>query len=237
MRGEVKMSIAQWGIKGTCILVLCCIASPVARGMIGIHGFKFRRYSFHEATAKGYGDAVERFLDRGTPVNKRNRYYKTALYYASRYGRSHVTQLLLRWGASVVGIGADPKETALHVAAGWNQPKVVKMLLQHDATLLERQDSQGQTALHRSCAQGHVKVVKILLGFGANPSQEDGAGQNAWTHGAHGPKKKWRQVIAALKESETQRRRVLNSVHKALSKFDLQDLSQMICLYADCQEH
>ena len=141
------MSIAQWGIKGTSILVLCCIASPVAWGMGN---------SFHEAVQSGYTGLVERFLRKGTSVNKRDRYDKTALYYASRYGEFGITHLLLQWGAAVVGVGADAKETALHVAAEWNQTKVVKMLLQYEGKLILQ-------IYHGHCKENCIHNYSIMI--------------------------------------------------------------------------
>ncbi|MEM7402700.1 MAG: ankyrin repeat domain-containing protein [Myxococcota bacterium] len=193
--------------------------------------------SLHSAASRGDTAWVFYFLKyEKKSVNERDTNGNTALYYASKNGNFYTTKLLLQWQAAVIGTGTDPQETALHEAAERNQHKIAELLLQHRPDLLDRKDGTGRTPLHHACALGHVNMVQILLGFGANPNIKDQKGNNAWTHAAHAPETTWHQVVEVLMESEQQRQHMRHEIQEALKQLGLQDLSSMLCQYANCSD-
>ena len=226
------------------VVLFCSVGSVTTWGMnLGTYGGTFLSwslesgaYDFTYMTTEENRCDGSRSCDIEMAVNQHDVHGNKALYHACRRGHLRKAELLLKQGAAVTGIGADLKRTALHEAVDCNHPnpKIVELLLAHDLGLLDKGDSTGQTALHKACLQGHVKIVNTLLGFGANPNIEDQAGDNAWSYATRGPEKTWHRVMTALKKSEKERLRLQKSIQEALAELGLQDLSPMICMYANC---
>ncbi len=124
------------------------------------------------AAGRAGPELVRILLDRGVPVNSRNRHGDTALHRAAQGGELETVGLLLERGA-------DPRiadrggATPLHRT---NRPAVAELLLEHGADINAR-DSSGCTPLHRAGFWGGSQLVEFLLERGADPNARDSEGR------------------------------------------------------------
>ena len=135
-------------------------------------------------------DEVQRRLDDAHPVNDREEYGRTPLYFASlgsacreNPADTQLIQMLLQNGAEVNSVSTEGN-TALH-AITWNQEEEPTRLLLEEEALLEQKDATGMTPLMR--AAGHndnPAVIRALLEAGANVLAEDNGRRTALLHAA-----------------------------------------------------
>ncbi len=84
-----------------------------------------------------------------------------SLRIASREGRTHELQTLLKSGADSNST-SDSGETALMLASRNCYPKAVEILLQHNADV-NAKDTDGRTALIFAASDSCAKVVELLV--------------------------------------------------------------------------
>ena len=145
-------------------------------------------------------DEVKRLVQEHCPsVNKKNKYNKTALYYACENGHTEVAQYLLLNGASV-HLGDIP----LTVAVRNKHMSVVQLLLTHGAhpdTLHEGYEPTNRCTLplHMAAAQGDCELVELLLEHGASVDVRDLGGNTPLHHAVehHQPVATLSQFVAA----------------------------------------
>lgn len=87
----------------------------------------------HSAASGGSAALVEMVLDRGLPVNARNRYQWTALHNAAWEGHRETVELLIEAGAEIDAVDAVGK-TALHHALDNGHTDIVDFLTQRGAS-------------------------------------------------------------------------------------------------------
>lgn len=85
----------------------------------------------------------------------------SALWLASRHGRTHLVEILAHRNADVDLIDTHER-TPLHIAAAYGHIKVVQCLLKH-RVVIDWADENGCTALARAAGRGYYDIVKLLL--------------------------------------------------------------------------
>jgi len=109
--------------------------------------------------------------------NITDKYGRTALMQASRYGHEDIVKMLL-------AAEADPNlaevtgDTALIVASREGHRDIVELLLNAGANP-NRANRDGDTALMRASWKGHTAIVELLLNARANPNLADADGETA----------------------------------------------------------
>eukprot|EP00953_Heterococcus_sp_UTEX-ZZ885_P034698 17945-Heterococcus_DN1.PRE.1 len=114
---------------------------------------------------------VQRWLDDGLFVDKRDNMQRTPLHQACWSGRLAVLRLLLGAYAEVDARDKD-QCTPLHYAATTDQVAIVQELLLRKADVNAR-DLKQETPLYKACMLGNPDVVECLLSAGADPSLQD----------------------------------------------------------------
>ena len=112
------------------------------------------------AAETGDLEGVREALAAGADVNARDKWGRTPLHQATRWGRVDVVRLLLDAGAE-----ADARtrwgDTPLHRAA-WNGcAEAVRLLLEHGADVGAK-DIRNRTPLDRARAEGHEEAAAVL---------------------------------------------------------------------------
>lgn len=119
-------------------------------------------------------EVIKKALDTKIPVNDRDSFGRTALYYAVESKRSDLIELLLNYGAERFLMdyqGRSPLSLAF--SAGYN------MIASLFGTDPDAADYLGETALHYAASFGQEKAVEALLALGADPSKKNVAGERA----------------------------------------------------------
>ncbi|MBN2583733.1 MAG: ankyrin repeat domain-containing protein [Planctomycetes bacterium] len=121
-------------------------------------------------------DVAQILLDRGTDVNCRNSWGKTALHEAvgNTIEYTGVVELLIQRGADI-DAQDDEGETPLHVAARQGTLIMCKLLIGNKANVMAT-DNLGRTPLHKAASEGNADVVEYLLANGAQVNAKDREG-------------------------------------------------------------
>ena len=97
-------------------------------------------------------------LQQKTKLDKGDKYGRTPLMLATRYGRNHVFSELLRRGADAL-VEDTSKNTALHYAAAYNRLDHVKLLLKHTKANPSAENVWRTTPLSVAMLKGHFSIV------------------------------------------------------------------------------
>lgn len=145
-----------------------------------------RKGRFLAAVRRNDVARVEKYLDKGFPVEFETLAGRNALIYAVIDGHREMAEMLIRRGANFSRqyyhylLGDGRNETLLHIAAELGRKEIVDLLLAHDKydhSLVNRMDSGRNTALHLAAARGHLDIVKTLLDHGFDPAQKGANGR------------------------------------------------------------
>ncbi len=131
------------------------------------------------AAEEGNEGKVLFFLEKGIPVDAKDKQGYTALMKAASNGQEKIVNLLIEKKACVNAITIFGT-TALMQAAWNGQMKIVKTLVENQADI-HMQGAGGWTALYFASlsGQGHPEVVRFLLDEGANPNIKDQIGMTS----------------------------------------------------------
>ncbi|HMZ57751.1 MAG TPA: ankyrin repeat domain-containing protein, partial [Leptospiraceae bacterium] len=126
-------------------------------------------------------ELVSFFLDRGFPVDQKNRSGKTGLHIASEKGFCEIAELLIQKGASVNAFEHKKDEkwpmlTPLHYASWKGNICIIKKLINNGAGLSFLSES-GFTPLHSAASAGKTSAAEVLLSAGADLLIEDRRGR------------------------------------------------------------
>eukprot|EP00903_Cladosiphon_okamuranus_P017568 g16182.t1 len=122
--------------------------------------------TLHIACMDGDIAAVQRWLDAGNFVDKRDGGDRTGLHQASWSGRTEVVVLLL--GAYAEVDARDKQQrTPLHLCSETGHEAVVKVLLDFKAEI-NAVDTKRETPLSKAARSGMVEVFEGLLAAGAD---------------------------------------------------------------------
>lgn len=129
----------------------------------------------HRACENGWGDTVEKLLDKGASVHARDRHGRLPIHYASESANVQVLSKLLAAGASP-GVSDDRGKTPVFYAAEDGSAAAVQALVAAGASVRAR-DATGRTPLHEASANNRGKVVAQLISLGAevNAAAHNGA--------------------------------------------------------------
>ncbi|MFH0823384.1 MAG: ankyrin repeat domain-containing protein [Pseudomonadota bacterium] len=122
-----------------------------------------------QAAISGDLKLVERYLDRGTPVDVRNKAGETALMWACRGGNAEMVGLLLKRGADV-NAGTKTGWTSLMMTYQYQPDRsdIADMLIRHGANVNMKEKQFGSTPLIAALTRGDIKSARHLLSRGAD---------------------------------------------------------------------
>ncbi|XP_020915725.1 ankyrin repeat and EF-hand domain-containing protein 1 [Exaiptasia diaphana] len=121
--------------------------------------------NINDAAKLGDLESLKAAFIKGTPVDQRDKYYKTPLMAACAHGNLDMAQFLLDLGAEVNGKD-NFKWTPLHHACHSGQLELVKLLLERGAEL-DAQTINGGTPIMRAIESSREDVVEFLIAKGA----------------------------------------------------------------------
>lgn len=105
-------------------------------------------------------------------MDEHDRYGKTALHYAPKWGPLETIDLLLDCGARIDAPDQRLGQTALHCAALMRSSgSGIKFLLRRGANISIK-DAQARTPLHLAGMEGNDDIYKLLLDNGADPDEK-----------------------------------------------------------------
>ena len=111
-------------------------------------------------------------------LNARDKYGRTALHLAAKYGRHNRITDLIRCGANT-SIADKCLATPLHYASGSGHTPVVDLLINTSESEVNLIDTHGMSALHYASMAGHSSACKRLTDANANSQICDTWGRTA----------------------------------------------------------
>jgi len=137
---------------------------------------KVKREFFLSLRSGDFKKAEELIASGKVPVDFRNKFSQTPLYYAADADSVEFANFLIEHGADV-NAKDNYGYTPLHLAAIYNRPKIAKLLIEHGAKVNEK-DNYGNTPLHYcGTTFGTAPVAKVLLENGADPTVKNNRGK------------------------------------------------------------
>lgn len=122
------------------------------------------------AAAAGHDELVEFLLERGAEID-RQRWSRSALYYAADENQPAVVATLIEHGSDVNQIVAHDRQV-IHVAAEAGHTKVIELLAAGGADV-DARTGDGGTALHDAAAHDHADAAAWLIDNGADLDAQD----------------------------------------------------------------
>ncbi|XP_064602461.1 ankyrin repeat and EF-hand domain-containing protein 1-like isoform X2 [Liolophura sinensis] len=132
--------------------------------------------NLNEAAKMGDFDSLKGALQRGTPIDTRDKYYKTPLMVAASSGNLDMVKFLLENGAKV-NTRDNFKWTPLHHGCHGGQLDVVQLLLDNGAEM-DATTMNGGTPIMRAIESSKLDVVQYLIQKGAKLQVENKKGDN-----------------------------------------------------------
>jgi len=130
---------------------------------------------FHETAKRDQVDKLQKLLSADENwLEKRDKYQRTPLHSAARYGAISAARFLLDRGADL-NVEDEKGNTPLHLASIFRHDEIVDLLIQHKADV-DLFNAQGQTPLHLASLYGNPESIKLLLVGGANINIRDAEG-------------------------------------------------------------
>jgi len=124
---------------------------------------------FHEASKRDQVKEMRKLLSKNQNwLEKRDRYQRTPLHSAARYGASSAAKFLLDRGAEV-GVKDESGNTPLHLSSIYGHHQIVDLLIRKGADF-GMANAQGLTPLYLAALYGNPQSIKLLLGFISLPS-------------------------------------------------------------------
>lgn len=145
---------------------------------IGEDLFAEKFEAFHDAAKRDDADELKNLLSKNSELlEKRDKYQRTALHSAARYGAFSAVQFLLEQGAHV-NAKDESGYTPLHLASLYQNDDVVNVLLAKKADYNEI-NGDGQSPLILASIYGNPESVRHLLENGADVNQTNNEGNTA----------------------------------------------------------
>jgi ankyrin repeat protein len=130
---------------------------------------------FHEASKRDQVKVMRELLSKNRNwLEKRDRYQRTPLHSAARYGASSAAKFLLDRGAEV-GVKDESGNTPLHLSSIYGHHQIVDLLIRKGADF-GIANAQGFTPLYLAALYGNPQSTKLLLAHGAETDTVDAEG-------------------------------------------------------------
>jgi ankyrin repeat protein len=131
--------------------------------------------AFHEAAKRNRVDTVREMLSKdGSLLGKRDRYQRTALHSAARFGAFSAANYLLEQGAAV-NVRDESGNTPLHLASIFHHDRIADLLIKHGADV-NTLNAEGQPPVHLASKYGNPENIRLLLASGASTDVRDADG-------------------------------------------------------------
>ncbi len=129
----------------------------------------------HEAAKEGNLRKIKNLLKKDPGLlEKKDKYKRTSLHWAGKFGLVEVTEYLLEENAQV-NVKDERGNTPAHLAAMYNNRDVLEILISRGTDLTEKNDD-GDTALHLASKFGSEDTVGLLLSAGAEKNLQNNMG-------------------------------------------------------------
>jgi ankyrin repeat protein len=130
---------------------------------------------FHEASKRDQVNKLQKLLSKNkTWLEKRDKYPRTPLHSAARYGAFSAVKFLLDQGADF-SVKEESGNTPLHLASIFRHVEIIDLLIQHKVDV-NRLNAQGQAPLSLAALYGNPESIKLLLASGAKINIRDADG-------------------------------------------------------------
>jgi len=124
---------------------------------------KKKALNIFEATSLGRLDRLQQCLADKTIVNLHSKDGFTALHFSCFFSQPEAARLLLKHGAAVDAVAANPMQVMpLHSAASARNLEAARLLLEHGAPVNARQHG-GWVPIHAAAQNGDRPMVDLLL--------------------------------------------------------------------------
>ncbi len=139
---------------------------------------------FHDAAKKDDLNKVRQLLSyKEELLEKTDKYKRTALHSAARYGAAAVSGYLIETGANL-NTGDENGDTPLHLASLYSQDEVVKLILKSNVDInasnvdINALNDDENTPLSLAVYYGNLKTVGLLLSNEADGSIQNNEGNS-----------------------------------------------------------
>jgi ankyrin repeat protein len=127
---------------------------------------------FHEAAKRDQVKILQELLTRDESwLEKSDKYQRTPLHSAARFGASSAVKFLLEKGADV-SVMDESGNTALHLASIFGHGDIVNLLIGQEAEV-DALNTEGQAPLHLASRYGNPECIKLLLSGEADSNIRD----------------------------------------------------------------
>jgi ankyrin repeat protein/SAM-dependent methyltransferase len=130
---------------------------------------------FHEAAKRDRVNKLQKLLSADENWReKRDKYQRTPLHSAARYGAFFAARFLLDRGADL-NVKDESGNTPKHLAAIFSHDDIIDLLIQHKADV-DMLNAQEQAPLHLASLYGNPESIKLLLAGGAKTNIRNAEG-------------------------------------------------------------
>jgi len=127
---------------------------------------------FHEAAKRDQADELQKVLAANMDwIEKKDKYQRTPLHSAARYGALKAASLLLEQGVDL-DVKDESGNTPLHLASISRHDEIIDLLIQHHADV-NTLNTQGLPPLYLASLYGNPESIKLLLAAGADINFRD----------------------------------------------------------------
>jgi ankyrin repeat protein len=129
----------------------------------------------HEAAKRDQVDRLQELLSTNKEwLEKRDKYQRTPLHSAARYGAFSTARFLLDRGGDV-NVKDESGNTPLHLASIFRHDEIIDLLIRHKADV-NMLNTSGQAPLCLASLYGNPESIKLLLASGVNKNTRDADG-------------------------------------------------------------
>jgi uncharacterized protein len=151
------------------------------RDMAELISSKKKALDIFEAASLGRLNLLKIYLGEASVLNSHSKDGFTALHFTCFFGQPEAARLLIKSGAAVDAVAANPTQVMpLHSAAATRNLEAARLLLEHTAPINARQQG-GWVPIHAAAQNGDRPMVELLLNHGADPTLANDEGKTPAT--------------------------------------------------------